>query len=342
LSAAFSNMQTACTMVRAALRRSTAALSQHCHAIAASNSSSDTILYSQSLPGIQQTRFRSKWERMKSLTKPKVPTFDYSGDNTLEDPVTIEDTDNLFSSLGIDQNEIDTAERDFFSIRHADGKQHLELLKQKAVNQFGRHEHDRTSIEVQIAILTVTIRRQIRHMQKFPKDKKMKSRLVEMIRLRTRRLNQIYDLDKDKHAWLCDELDITHMPKYTMKHYNRYIGRNARSRMTAVTEMMSVKEKKLGELRDTLLREREEYYQKKEEAMNAIEEEQNWIEKETEELSSLHIQTGYAGNMGEKAINLAHIKHKKVEKWWRKHPEVLRLKFGDRARIPDPNVVKTR
>lgn len=167
--------------------------------------------------------------------------------------------------------------------------------------------------------------------------------------------------------------------------------------------------------------------------MNAIEEEQNWIEKETEELSSLHIQTGkesyvsnvvsclcrmkwewsprqinehhlikldliclqlflsylwywvvwsftsksdlncyiapwfeliermnfskspdkdwlsitiyftgYAGNMGEKAINLAHIKHKKVEKWWRKHPEVLRLKFGDRARIPDPNVVKTR
>ena len=58
----------------------------------------------------------------------------------------------------------------------------------------------------------------------------------------------------------------------------------------------------------------------------------------------LHITCilGYAGDTGEKAINLADIKHKKREKWWRLHPDVLRLKFGSNAIIPDPNVIRTR
>lgn len=51
---------------------------------------------------------------------------------------------------------------------------------------------------------------------------------------------------------------------------------------------------------------------------------------------------GYAGDMGEQAVKLADIKPVKREKWWRKHPDVLRMKYGNRAKIPDPNVIRTR
>ena len=44
--------------------------------------------------------------------------------------------------------------------------------------------------------------------------------------------------------------------------------------------------------------------------------------------------TGYPGNCGEIAYKLAHIKIVNREKWWRAHPEVLKLKYGSKARIP--------
>lgn len=43
---------------------------------------------------------------------------------------------------------------------------------------------------------------------------------------------------------------------------------------------------------------------------------------------------GNPGDNGEFAIKLAHIKPVDREKWWRKHPEVLKLRYGSKARIP--------
>lgn len=39
---------------------------------------------------------------------------------------------------------------------------------------------------------------------------------------------------------------------------------------------------------------------------------------------------GYPGNSGSKAYDLAHIKIVDKEKWWRKHPEVLKIVYGNR------------
>ncbi|KAF6038132.1 CSF3R [Bugula neritina] len=224
------------------------------------------------------------------------------------------DDESIFTKLNIDQSEIDSANHPLFSIQNADKKDQMKLLVDKVKEKFGRDETDDGSLELKVALLTLRTRNLIRHVQAYPK--KRRSLLKQL---------QAYDIER--FEWVCKELNLTYIP---YPQYTRPLPKRSKVRGAAITEMLELKESKLNELKQSLAVERKEYYAKKSEIMKAISQHRDELLKEAEELKSSQINTGYPGNSGSKAYDLAHIKIVDKEKWWRKHPEVLKIVYGNR------------
>ncbi|XP_067946602.1 small ribosomal subunit protein uS15m-like [Watersipora subatra] len=279
----------------------------------------------EGLPCVQRCYYRTKWQKLRTHSGPTVPKFDYSGDNSLELPVQFAKDDHIFSSVGINSTELSEEEKELFTIHSADGDEKMKLLLAKVKDKFARDVTDEASQELQIAMITIHIRKQISHMQRFPKDKHTKRKLVEGIQLRTKMLKYLFRFDINRFNWVVKELDLTYIPTspYFLKKSIR-----TQLRSKAIKEMYAMKSAKLAALEESLAAEREEYYAKKSQVMDAVRSEKDTLEKEKEELSHSCIQTGYPGNNGEVAYQLAHIQPINKERWWRGHPTVIEKFYG--------------
>lgn len=80
--------------------------------------------------------------------------------------------------------------------------------KEKIIKQFGQHETDTGSIEVQVAILTHDIRSLTEHCKKFPKDYSSMRGLVRMVNKRRTCLAYIARKNRASYTNLIQQLGL--------------------------------------------------------------------------------------------------------------------------------------
>ena len=80
--------------------------------------------------------------------------------------------------------------------------------KQTAIKEYGRHETDSGSAEVQIAILSKQIKALADHLKKHPKDNHSRRGLLMMVGKRRKFLQYIKDKNEKIYTKLIKKLDL--------------------------------------------------------------------------------------------------------------------------------------
>lgn len=80
--------------------------------------------------------------------------------------------------------------------------------KQELVDQFGEHENDTGTTEVQIAIFTHRINALTEHLKDHPKDHSTRRGLLKMVGKRRRLLNYLMDNDIERYRSIVSELGL--------------------------------------------------------------------------------------------------------------------------------------
>ncbi len=80
--------------------------------------------------------------------------------------------------------------------------------KQEIIRQFGRHEGDTGSPEVQVALLTERIRQLTEHLKVHKKDFHSRRGLLLMVGQRRRLLRYLREKDFGRYRWLIEKLGL--------------------------------------------------------------------------------------------------------------------------------------
>ncbi len=80
--------------------------------------------------------------------------------------------------------------------------------KEEIFKEFGRHEGDTGSPEVQIAILTLRINNLTEHLKQFKKDFSSRRGLFKLVGERRKLLNYLKENDKERYERIVKELDL--------------------------------------------------------------------------------------------------------------------------------------
>lgn len=80
--------------------------------------------------------------------------------------------------------------------------------KQEIINEFGRHQGDTGSPEVQIALLTARIRQLTEHLKVHKHDQHSRRGLLKLVGQRRRHLRYISRKDPDTYRELLQRLDL--------------------------------------------------------------------------------------------------------------------------------------
>ncbi len=81
-------------------------------------------------------------------------------------------------------------------------------VKQEIIRQFGRHEGDTGSPEVQVALLTERIRQLTEHLKVHKKDFHSRRGLLLMVGQRRRLLRYLREKDFGRYRWLIEKLGL--------------------------------------------------------------------------------------------------------------------------------------
>lgn len=79
---------------------------------------------------------------------------------------------------------------------------------QEAVAEYGRHETDTGSAEVQIALLTGRIRHLTEHLKQHKKDHSTERGLVMLVGKRRRLLDYLLNIDNDRYQAIISKLGL--------------------------------------------------------------------------------------------------------------------------------------
>uniref|UniRef100_A0A8D2ZRA7 Small ribosomal subunit protein uS15m n=1 Tax=Scophthalmus maximus TaxID=52904 RepID=A0A8D2ZRA7_SCOMX len=105
----------------------------------------------------------------------------------------------------------------------------LQLKKEQLIAKVQRDENDRSSVEVHVAILTARIRNYQEHVQKHPKDKANKRRMLMAIDRRKKLLKHLRLVRYDAFEKVCEQLGITYTfpPEYYRRVTRRWLAKKA-------------------------------------------------------------------------------------------------------------------
>jgi small subunit ribosomal protein S15 len=87
-----------------------------------------------------------------------------------------------------------------------------ELVNERIVAQVQRHSLDYGSMEAKIASMTVSIRNLQEYMDKFPRNKRAKVELKELIDKRKKFLKYLRRWDYKRFEWILEKLDLVYKP----------------------------------------------------------------------------------------------------------------------------------
>jgi len=122
-------------------------------------------------------------------------------------------------------NESDLVVQEILSLNFGRKKQVMEKLKQRVAKSVQSHEHDNSSLEVKIALLTVKIRNyQQTLIDLYPyKNTPLKHDLTFKIALRRKLLEVLRETDYKKYEWLLEKLNLFYkpVPQYDVNEVGR-------------------------------------------------------------------------------------------------------------------------
>ncbi|XP_036395215.1 28S ribosomal protein S15, mitochondrial [Megalops cyprinoides] len=123
----------------------------------------------------------------------------------------------------------DDVVRRLLTLELASHKEKLTVKKEQLVAKVRRHENDHSSTEVKVALLTARIRNYREHLQKHPKDKANKRRMLMAIDRRKKLLKYLRRTRYDTFEHVCQQLDITYTfpPEYYRKVTRRWLAKKA-------------------------------------------------------------------------------------------------------------------
>ena len=84
----------------------------------------------------------------------------------------------------------------------------LQEEKKQIMQQFGKHENDTGSVEVQIALLTKRINELNEHFRSFPKDHASRRGLLKLVGQRRSYLKYLREQNNDKYAEMLKRLNL--------------------------------------------------------------------------------------------------------------------------------------
>lgn len=83
-----------------------------------------------------------------------------------------------------------------------------EARKQEIIDQYGIHEHDTGSVQVQIALLTAQIQNLTDHLEDHPQDNSSRKGMMDMVGKRKRLLSYLQESDVEAYRELVSELGL--------------------------------------------------------------------------------------------------------------------------------------
>lgn len=212
--------------------------------------------------------------KIKWVRPPKVPCIkpEKSGDLASHPPV-----DNKQYPLEFQNSEeLKTADElvkrvfslEFFPRRHS-----LRILKNDMINSVRRHGLDMGSAESRIAQMTADIRNLQQIMEEFPRDKRCKVRLKELIDVRKKWLKYLRCWDYRRFEWLLEKLDLVYKPPPSEFHW---ITRKDSLRKLTDKHCADIKQQRLDAYKASLEAQQVDFLQEKAQKLQ-------WIRKEEKE-----------------------------------------------------------
>ncbi|XP_053942608.1 28S ribosomal protein S15, mitochondrial [Cuculus canorus] len=121
-------------------------------------------------------------------------------------------------------NSVDDVVRRLLSLEMASQKEKVKIKTQQLVEKVRRSPNDNGSIEVQVAMLTAKIRTYEEHLQKHPKDKNNRRRMLMDIDRRKRLLAYLRRVRYDTFENTCKQLNIQYTlpPPYSRRITKRW------------------------------------------------------------------------------------------------------------------------
>ncbi|KAB5586726.1 hypothetical protein PHYPO_G00004890 [Pangasianodon hypophthalmus] len=124
---------------------------------------------------------------------------------------------------------VDDVVKKLLSLELASHSEKLRLKEEQLIGKVQRHENDRSSTEVKVAVLTARIRNFQEHLQKHPKDKANKRWMLMSIDRRKKLLKYLRRSRYDAFEKVCAELEITYTfpPEYYRRATRRWLAKKA-------------------------------------------------------------------------------------------------------------------
>ncbi|XP_032373378.1 small ribosomal subunit protein uS15m isoform X2 [Etheostoma spectabile] len=133
-----------------------------------------------------------------------------------------------YTAVPLAQTTDDLVKR-LLSLELASHREKLQLKKEQLIAKVQKDENDRSSVGVQVAILTARIRNYQEHLQKHHKDKANKRRMLMAIDRRKKLLKNLRLVSYDTFEKVCEQLGITYTfpPEYYRRATRRWLAKKA-------------------------------------------------------------------------------------------------------------------
>ncbi|XP_018045299.1 PREDICTED: 28S ribosomal protein S15, mitochondrial, partial [Atta colombica] len=160
-----------------------------------------------------------------------------SGDQGLEIDVKSSDFAKIYKELPELKNASDIVKK-IFTLQFLPRKETINIRRDKILELVQRHRLDQNSPEAIIAIMTNDIHQLQEYLTKYPKNTKMKVKLLETIAKRRKMLKYLRQWDYRRFEWILEKLNLVYKPlpelpyqvtrkdslrRLTEKHCNEFV-----------------------------------------------------------------------------------------------------------------------
>lgn len=151
--------------------------------------------------------------KIKWVRPEKLPSYNPQKSGDLEPMAQIDK--NLYPPEFQNSKELATANetvKKLFALEFAPRKKSMEVYYENVISKIKRHPLDTNSEEVKIARWTGKIRAWQELMERFPRDKRMKVLVSEIIDRRRKHLKELRKVDYKRFEWLLENLNLVYKP----------------------------------------------------------------------------------------------------------------------------------
>lgn len=216
--------------------------------------------------------------KIKWVRPEKLPSYNPQKSGDLEPLNQIDKT--LYPPEFQSSRELATADetvKKLFALQFAPRKKTIQLYYENMMSRVKRHPLDDVSEEVKIARWTGRIRAWQELMERFPRDKRLKVCVNEVIDRRKKHLKELRKIDYKKFEWLIEQLNIVYKPTPIDLHK---VTRKDSLRKLTQKYCDNIRDERLNEYKLKLQAEQPAFLEEKIQTLEYIREEQRKLNAE--------------------------------------------------------------